>query len=446
MIKNISEQRKGGVSLGIKQDYGFYQSFFHEDSSKLGTQFQVDKSFKGDGICLPGYVDFEGDEMPWLLGTATQTQNSGAYIFRPTSDQSLHLLSPKISSTSIAVYESALVTEVHAQFGDWIKQITRLVSGKDYVEVEYAVGPVPIDDGIGKEVVSRFSTAIENGGRFFTDSNGREFMTRIRGDHNVFGFYNPDLEVEPVAGNFYPVNAAIYVHDDTRSFSVLVDRSQGGSSISDGSIELMIQRRVLHDDARGVGEPLNETDIGITPCPPHGNSTRLGDGIVVKGTHRLMIGTGKSGASQARSQMDRVYSQPHVFVASAAKGIQIPFRQVHFSALKTSLPESVMVVTFAALEMKNSFLVRVGHQYDMYEDGIMSLPVQIDLVDLFPDRTIVSITEKTLSGNQDRLKWEQRRLRWNLSTDYFRENIIQPNVSIVSLKPLEIRTFEIHVL
>jgi len=39
---------------------------------------------------------------------------------------------------------------------------------------------------------------------------------------------------------------------------VMNDRSQGGSVIKDGRIELMINRRLTRDDARGNGEPLNE--------------------------------------------------------------------------------------------------------------------------------------------------------------------------------------------
>jgi len=37
------------------------------------------------------------------------------------------------------------------------------------------------------------------------------------------------------------------------------DRTQGGSSLNPGEIELMIQRRILHDDNRGVDQALNET-------------------------------------------------------------------------------------------------------------------------------------------------------------------------------------------
>lgn len=42
--------------------------------------------------------------------------------------------------------------------------------------------------------------------------------------------------------------------------TVMNDRAQGGSSLADGQIELMLNRRLYKDDSRGVGEALNETD------------------------------------------------------------------------------------------------------------------------------------------------------------------------------------------
>ena len=42
------------------------------------------------------------------------------------------------------------------------------------------------------------------------------------------------------------------------------DRTQGGSSIHSGELEIMIHRRLLADDWRGVGEPLNETECNGT--------------------------------------------------------------------------------------------------------------------------------------------------------------------------------------
>ena len=38
------------------------------------------------------------------------------------------------------------------------------------------------------------------------------------------------------------------------------DRSQGGGVIQKNRVELMINRRLMNDDDRGVGEALNETN------------------------------------------------------------------------------------------------------------------------------------------------------------------------------------------
>lgn len=50
--------------------------------------------------------------------------------------------------------------------------------------------------------------------------------------------------------------------------------SQGGTSLNSGQMELMVHRRLLHDDAFGVGEPLNETQYGV--------------GLVARGKHYLL--------------------------------------------------------------------------------------------------------------------------------------------------------------
>jgi alpha-mannosidase len=378
----------------------------------------------------------------------------GAYIFRTDDVDLQHVFPPKISS--IKVLETPIISEVHAEFSmderSTIKQITRLIKGKDYVEVEYVVDPIPIQDGIGKEIVSRFTTNIKSNGLFLTDSNGREFVERMRGDNKLYGCIEQDpVSIEPIAANYYPVNAAILVEDKDSSFTVLVDRSQGGSSLSDGSVELMIQRRLLHDDARGCAEPLNETDAGISPNPPFGNATRMGEGIVVKGVHRLMIGQGKSGAANARSRMDEIFSQHHVFVSSANRDVDVQFQRANFSGLESSLPKNIMLITFA-LRDDGAYLVRLGHQFGANESNEFSVPVEVDLSVLFPTKSITNYTEKTLSGNQNRIEWESKRLRWDtnkLSKDFVQAEAYsqsRQNGTTVTMKPLEIRTFEVEVV
>jgi hypothetical protein len=47
------------------------------------------------------------------------------------------------------------------------------------------VGPIPVDDGVGKEVITRMTTNMTTNKVFYTDSNGRDFIKRV-----VFYFHN----------------------------------------------------------------------------------------------------------------------------------------------------------------------------------------------------------------------------------------------------------------
>ncbi|KAL6220707.1 hypothetical protein ACLB2K_008463 [Fragaria x ananassa] len=117
------------------------------------------------------------------------------------------------------------------------------------------IGPIPTDDGLGKEVITRMTANMQTNKVFYTDSNGTDFIERVRD-------YRADWNLsvnQPVAGNYYPLNLGIFTSDNKSEFSVLVDRTTGGSSIQDGQVEMMLHRRLLVDDGRGVGEALDET-------------------------------------------------------------------------------------------------------------------------------------------------------------------------------------------
>lgn len=157
----------------------------------------------------------------------------------------------------------------------------RVYKNENKAEFQWLVGPIPVEDHVGREIVMRFDTDIASNGIFYTDSNGREMLRRQR-DHR--DTWNVTL-LEKTAGNYYPVTAKIAIEDDKRRFALLNDRAQGGSSLADGSLELMVNvksfggkssslkfsfsnifvkvhRRLLHDDAFGVGEALNESAYG----------------------------------------------------------------------------------------------------------------------------------------------------------------------------------------
>ena len=104
-------------------------------------------------------------------------QNSGAYIFRPAHEGTISLSG---AQKLVQVAASALVSEAWIQVTDWIFCIVRLRAGVAGIEFEWTVGPVPIADKQGKEVIIRFNTSIASNATWYTDSNGREFQQRIR--------------------------------------------------------------------------------------------------------------------------------------------------------------------------------------------------------------------------------------------------------------------------
>ena len=81
----------------------------------------------------------------------------------------------------------------------------------------------------GKEVVVRYSSGLKSAGTFYTDSNGKEMVQRV---YNRRGpsYPHPYNISEPVAGNYYPVNAMMSLDDGTHELAVLVDTSQAGAS------------------------------------------------------------------------------------------------------------------------------------------------------------------------------------------------------------------------
>jgi len=91
--------------------------------------------------------------------------------------------------------------------------------------------------------------------------------------------------------------------------TVMNDRSQGGSVESNGVIELMQNRRLLHDDGRGVGEALNETNI-------------YGQGIQVNTRYHVQLFDYTKTASMQR-QIQLVIDEPVAFFVAKAESDDI---------------------------------------------------------------------------------------------------------------------------
>ncbi|XP_040846183.1 lysosomal alpha-mannosidase-like [Ochotona curzoniae] len=350
-------------------------------------------------------------------------QPSGAYVFRPHQQKPL----PVSQRAEIHLLKSSLVQEVHQNFSDWCSQVVRLYRGQRHLELQWTVGPIPTFDGWGKEVISRFDTPLDTKGYFYTDSNGREILTRRR-DYRPTWSLN---QTQVVAGNYYPVNTRIFIKDGQTQLTVLTDRSQGGSSLQDGSLELMVHRKLLQDDFRGVGEALLEQ----------------GSGLVVRGRHLVLLDAVDQAAAGHRLLAEKEVLAPQVFLApgGGAPYFQGAPRRTQFSGLLKELPPSVHLLTLARWG-PDRLLLRLEHQFALGEDSgrNLSSPVTLNLQDLFSTVIITHLQETTLAANQPRDS--ASRLKWTPDTGPVPYPTVPPvDPSAILLQPMEIRGFVVSI-
>lgn len=77
-------------------------------------------------------------------------------------------------------------------------------------------------------------------------------ITIYKNKNNHFKIYYNSLK-NRISNNYYPISSFIYIENKNQSarLAVLNDRSQGGSSLHNGEIELNINRKVLSEDDKG---------------------------------------------------------------------------------------------------------------------------------------------------------------------------------------------------
>ncbi|XP_031355719.1 lysosomal alpha-mannosidase-like [Photinus pyralis] len=160
---------------------------------------------------------------------------SGAYIFRPVPGTVAQVIGDQVK---FSTYKGELYDEVHQTYADWLKQVIRVYKDANYVEFDWIVGPLGYVDNLGVEVITRYTTDLNSGATFYTDSNGRQLVKRTRNTRPTYAYTNE----QPISGNYYPVTSRIAIKDEEKDISVAIlnDRSQGGSSLKSGEIELMV--------------------------------------------------------------------------------------------------------------------------------------------------------------------------------------------------------------
>jgi hypothetical protein len=187
-----------------------------------------------------------------------------------------------------------------------------------------------------------------------------------------------------------------------------------------------VHRRLIADDSRGVGEPLNETQTVGSYASKFGG-VKFGPGLVIRGTHTISLEPATTAARVWRPLIDRVFSE--VQPSFTTSSVSAPL----ISPLAKSLPPNVQIITMQSLA-KNQFFLRLAHQFGIGEDSSFSQPVTVDLASLFNPSVIAikSATEVSLTNNQNKTAVMARRAQ----SEMWHQNGEQPH-SWRKLAPLD---------
>uniref|UniRef100_A0A493TQA9 Alpha-mannosidase n=1 Tax=Anas platyrhynchos platyrhynchos TaxID=8840 RepID=A0A493TQA9_ANAPP len=178
-----------------------------------------------------------------VYGTRTSKDKSGAYLFLPDGEAKPY--TPK-EPPVVRVTEGPFFSEVSSYY-QHVQTVVRLynVPGVEGLSLDVSC-LVDIRDHVNKELALRFSTDIESEDTFFTDLNGFQIQPRR---------YQQKL---PLQANFYPMPAMAYIQDMQSRLTLHTAQALGVSSLSSGQLEVILDRRLMQDDNRGLGQGLKD--------------------------------------------------------------------------------------------------------------------------------------------------------------------------------------------
>uniref|UniRef100_A0A8C3B5G0 mannosyl-oligosaccharide 1,3-1,6-alpha-mannosidase n=1 Tax=Cyclopterus lumpus TaxID=8103 RepID=A0A8C3B5G0_CYCLU len=178
-----------------------------------------------------------------VYGTRPSKDKSGAYLFLPDGKaKPYNQKEPPV----VRVVEGPLFSEVVAHYQHF-QQTIRIhnVPGVDGLSIDFTT-MVDIRDQTNKELAMRLDTDIQSGDVFYTDLNGFQMQPRRH-----------FLKL-PLQANFYPMPSQAYIQDSHHRLTLHTAQSLGVTSLESGQLEVIMDRRLMQDDNRGLGQGLKD--------------------------------------------------------------------------------------------------------------------------------------------------------------------------------------------
>lgn len=172
-----------------------------------------------------------------------KSRGSGAYIFYPEEKAHTFEELPFI----IRVIKGPIMSSVEVVHQQYLRHLVKLYSGFTVqslgLHIENEIFLFKMAD---VEVIMHVKTDLGKRSNFFTDQNGYQFIARKT--HAKL----------PIQGNYYPMTSACFLEDPSRRVTLHSGQALGVASLKNGEMEVMLDRMLIYDDDRGLGEGLQD--------------------------------------------------------------------------------------------------------------------------------------------------------------------------------------------
>ncbi|XP_063546367.1 alpha-mannosidase 2 [Cydia strobilella] len=191
-------------------------------------------------------------------------RHSGAYLFMPDNDNPEKDVLGQYSNgnseqdDNIFIVSGPVSTEITTMYLPFLVHTLRIYNVDDpalshglYVEnvVDFENPPKNRET----ELFMRIQTNIQNGDpqEFYTDQNGFQYQKRVKVDK---------LGIE---AHYYPMTTMAWLQDEETRLTLVTNHAQGASAFEPGRLEVMLDKRTLYDDYRGLGEGVVDNKVTL---------------------------------------------------------------------------------------------------------------------------------------------------------------------------------------
>lgn len=184
------------------------------------------------------------------------SKSSGAYIFSPNgSATTMTSLKP-----SVYLIEGPFCTEVQSLFQNLFHKVKFYHHAGLQGKTLFIQNALDIDlRDETAEIIMRISTSVDNRkGSFFTDENGFQFIGRKLHPTAADGQY------QYIERNYYPITTMAFIEDIDTRVTLHTGQAHGAASLDAGQLEVMIERRLMNDDRRGLADGVKDNKLTIT--------------------------------------------------------------------------------------------------------------------------------------------------------------------------------------